>query len=700
MLIYLADLTHIGHGVATEAFPLNIGLIASYTHKLFGADVQLHLFKYPQDLISAIRRKPPDILGLSNYTWNSNLSYFVTGMTKTFSPQTLVVWGGTNYPFDESSQEKFLCKRPFLDMHVYYEGEQAFAGLVSRVMSKGFGKVFEQPLAGIQFVNKASGEFVSGGIFPRLRELDQIPSPYATGLLDQFFDGKLTPLIETTRGCPFRCNFCNAGEKYFNKINMFSDEYVKEELTYIAKKANRLGVGHVTMADNNFGMFSRDSKTAELFYELEKKYGWPKSVTAWTGKNSKERVIDVTRLMGETLSISMSVQSMDPVVLKNVERGNVKIEHYRAISEELYRQGRPQHTEVIMPLPGETFESHVNGLNELLDLKVSRVFSHTLQMLHGTPYKDHPEYVRTRGYKSKWRLVPLDFSDIEGKRIFDTEEVAVETSTFGFAEYVEARKYVFIIDLCFNSGLFDPLKKYLRYHGIRMSDWIARIYKDMNHVNAPVREIYDAFSNETQSELWDTEESLVEYYSQPENYRRLIAGDIGGNVLFKHRIWMLSAAGPEWIRWGFEAALCIMHERHGEIEPEVVESELGNIEQFVLLSIKDSFSPEGVRNNTKGHFTYDILTWVSSEDSFDIGTFHVEQPVEMTFSFSSRVLAVALDGFKRYGTDLSGLVKLVQRSYFTFTRKASYTDAALHAEAGLKEAVDEAPTTGPGLSAM
>mgnify|MGYP001470124762 CR=1 FL=1 len=34
--IYLADLTHTGVGIATEAFPLNIGLIASYCLKEFG----------------------------------------------------------------------------------------------------------------------------------------------------------------------------------------------------------------------------------------------------------------------------------------------------------------------------------------------------------------------------------------------------------------------------------------------------------------------------------------------------------------------------------------------------------------------------------------------------------------------------------------------------------------------------------------
>lgn len=82
--IYLADLTHVGVGnnVATEAFPLNIGLIASYANKVFGDRVKIRLFKYPEKLLAALNEAPPDILGLINYTWNSNLALHFTRLVK------------------------------------------------------------------------------------------------------------------------------------------------------------------------------------------------------------------------------------------------------------------------------------------------------------------------------------------------------------------------------------------------------------------------------------------------------------------------------------------------------------------------------------------------------------------------------------------------------------------------------------------
>ena len=69
---------------------------------------------------------------------------------------------------------------------------------------------------------------------PRILELDKhLPSPYTMGLLDEFFDDKLTPMIQTSRGCPYSCTFCHDGIPYMNKTRAFSQTRVREELAYI-----------------------------------------------------------------------------------------------------------------------------------------------------------------------------------------------------------------------------------------------------------------------------------------------------------------------------------------------------------------------------------------------------------------------------------------------------------------------------------
>ncbi len=674
--IYLADLTHTGLGVATEAFPLNIGLIASYALKRFGKEVAITLFKYPQELREAIAQHPPHILGCSNYTWNSNLAYHFIQQVKSMDPAIVTVFGGTNYPFDAKTQRVFLAQRPQLDLHTFYEGEEAFANIVERYLSvSGYAELFAEPIPGSHFLHKDTGTLVTAPQPPRIKTLDEIPSPYATGLLDKFFDGTLTPLLETARGCPFTCNFCNAGNTYFNKVNLFSDAYVREEWEYVARSASRTGTGHLTLTDNNFGMIPRDYKTAELMQELKEKYGWPRSVTAWTGKNSKKRVIDVTKLLGDTLVINMAVQSMDREVLKEIARSNISVEDYRAIADELNAQGRPQVAEVIVPLPGETFASHVRGINELLDSNLSTVVVHTLQMLYGTPYKDDPAYVEQHGFIRKYRVVPLDFGTYDGSYVFDTEEVSIGTNTFSVEEYVESRKLLFVIDLCYNGATFEVLKRYIVSQGLKVSEWIQALYRDIPSFPPPVKAVFDGFAQETLGELWDSEEALVTFYAEPANYQKLVRGEAGGNVLFKHKAWMLSEALQEWVDVVFTISERYLVQHAGAEEEAKIATELAELKRFILSSIAGAFALQPDPRRVRGVFAHDILAWLSNDPAGMLADYHQSSPMEVEFSFSPEQLLIKEDAVRRYGAGRAGVVKLIQRlgDIQRFLRRASCT---------------------------
>jgi hypothetical protein len=521
--------------------------------------------------------------------------------------------------------------------------------------------------------------------------LDEIPSPYTSGLLDKFFDGKYTPLVETARGCPFKCNFCNAGDDYFNKVNKFSDEYVRDELTYIAEKSGKLGLGHVTFADNNFGMIPRDATTTEVIHGLRKEHNWPQTMTVWTGKNSKQRVIDYTRLLEDTIQISMSVQSMDNEVLKNISRDNIKLDDYRAIATDLDRQGRKQSAEVVMPLPGETLESHLNGLNDLLDTKLSNVFSHTLQMLHGTPYKDNAEYVKSFGYKTKFRLVPLDFSLIGNDRIFDVEEVGIATKDFPFEDYIIAREYLLTLDMCFSTGIFKPLLRHLEGFQVSVSLLISKVFSGRNEYSLGIQEIFKSFVEETKSELWDSEEELVSYYSIEENFERLVAGDVGGNVLFKHRIRILSEVIDEWVEIIFNVAKALYKESH---VPKEAFEELESLKSYVSGTVSKLFNPDTLKNKVERTIKHDVVTWINSNEDQPLSDFIVFQPVSIYFTYSERDTRILIDAFKRYGNNLSGIVKLVQRVVNIPLRTASM-DATLSPNS-ISEAELSSGTMSPG----
>jgi radical SAM superfamily enzyme YgiQ (UPF0313 family) len=659
--IYLADLTHMDLGVATEAFPLNIGLIASYAKKIFGNEIDVTLFKYPQDLLEALREEPPHILGCSNYTWNCNLSYYFANQAKSLNPNTLIVWGGTNYPFQSEQQEKFLRKYPKVDIHIYYEGEVTFTNIVRRVLSDPIRqKVLQYPIDGCQFISPADNSFVKGEEVARIKDLNSIPSPYVTGLLDKFFDGTLTPMMETTRGCPFLCNFCNAGDTYYNIVGKFGYDYIEEEFSYIARQAKNANVAGSILADNNFGMMPRDSKIAQLFHDLKEKYNWPSTITTCTGKNSKARVIEATKLLGSALSVTMSVQSMNDDVLKNIKRDNIRLEDYHAITEELAREKRSRAAEVIAPLPGETLESFFKGVAALLDTKVRRVHCHTLTPIYGTVYKDDEKFIKEFEYKSKFRLVIRNFTTIEGHHIFDVEEAAISTKDMSFNEYTKMRQFMFVVELCSNCEIFEPLLHLLEQKNIKASEWVSEIWKNLHKLPESIKEVFESFNQETIDELWDSEEALIAHYSEPENYRQLIEGKRGNNVIFKHRIWLYSQMAETWVNTVFKISQKFILNSLGESAGNLVE-ELDALKIFIVGTASECYSPDTLDTTLTAKIKYNIPGWMDAADESLLENFAMSNPLTLKFSHSVENKCILADGFKRYGTDLSGMVKLIQR---------------------------------------
>ncbi len=663
VLVYLADLTHTGVRVATESFPLNIGLVAAYAKKHLGEAIEIRLFKYPESLFFALKSRPPEILGCSNYAWNSNLSEWACAFAKGIHPGILTVQGGTNYPFRSQQQAEFLVTRPSTDVHIFYEGERSFLHLLERWLgARDRGLLLTEPIPGCQFLDPKTRRLISGPPVERIKDLDENPSPYVTGLLDEFFDGRLTPLMETTRGCPFLCNFCNAGDVYFNKVHKFSLQYVEQELRYIAPRIAAVGVTNLTLADNNFGMFTRDIDIARLLSEVQQEHSWPLQITAWTGKNSKERVVAATEILGASLSINMAVQSMDESVLSNIKRDNIKLEAYRGINAVLTRQGRPQEAEVIVPLPGETLSSYMRGLEDLFGTKVSKVTSYTLQLLHGTDYKDQA-YRDLCGYRGKWRVVPLDFGEYAGRKVFDVEEVAIESSTMSFQDYLEVRSLAFVTELMYNHFIFQEIVKFLNENGVSVLTWLRGALARMGEAPPSIREIYSSFLRETSEELWESEKALIAFYSQPENYARLMRGEAGGNVLFKHKALVITQHLDLWVDFIVKVALELVSSLHasGSGVTTVWREELEAVQRFVQCRLLGVLQPGGNVQDLDAAFVYDVLGWTADYSGRKLADFRNRAPMRYRFYFDSVQMKERNDLFGRYGSDVPGLFKIMAR---------------------------------------
>ena len=683
--VFLCDLTHDTLLLVSDTIPINIGFIGSYVKYYFDKDIEINLFKYPKDVIEAIKNSPPDLIALSDYSWNSNLSECVAGIAKQYNPNCLTVQGGTNFPHQTNMQLNVLRQHPATDLHTIFEGEVAFYNIIERLIKSenSLKDFFSSPISGSVFIdpttkNSKVQKLVSTILPVRLKHLDVIPSPYLNGMLDKFFDGRLTPFIETNRGCPFKCSFCHTGADYFQKINNFSIERVNDEISYIGAKIAKTDIVNLHIADTNFGMFPRDKEICEALYKSQQKYGWPLQVMATTGKNNKERVIEITGILGKMFSVNMSVQSMNENVLDNIKRSNIKLDHYVDVNKHLNETGRSTKAELIIGLPGETKDTFIKGVEEVIDSGVSSTTIYTLMLLHGTDFKS-PEYREKFGIKGKFRIVPLNFGEYNNEKIFDYEEVCIQNNDMSYEDYIYLRGYALLVEVILNGRPFNEFFRYAEYLGESSTRFLKRLYDNIHTAPLQVKSILKDFENETRGELWDKEEDLIKYYSINKNYKKLLSGEVGGNLIYKYKSRSVAFTTKEWIDYISVQIKQLIKEKvktKNKINNALVETK--SIEQFCRNKMNGLLDNNANTDDILENFDYDIPTWLNAKHNNDISKFKCKKPIKYKFHYTEEQILTRKDNFNRYGSDVTALAKIVTRisNLESLFRKISNVDGS------------------------
>lgn len=657
--IYLGDLTYTTLSLATDAFPLNVGFIAAYASKAFGAEVDIKLFKYVDDLESAIGEAPPDILGMSNYPWNFNLGLEFFRMVKAVSPQTICVMGGPNIPLEDEGREIFIKQNKLIDFYSYLEGEEAFAALVRRAMETGLDreKMRSAPIDG--FIHRISDtEVVKGIMLPRRRVLDEIPSPYLTGFMDKFFDGKLSPMMETNRGCPFSCSFCHEGNQLISKVNFFSTERVKEELDYIAAAVRKapILISNLTFADPNFAMYERDYEIVEHIAKIQENQNWPRSVFASTGKNKKERIAQALRKLKGSMSMWMSVQSMDPVVLKEIHRDNISTSQMMSLASVYQEFGLPTFSELILGLPGDSYERHINSISQVLEAGINVVEAYTCMLLNGTQL--NTAFSRaSHNISSHFRILPRDFAKLGNGRIaVEIEEVVSSTNTMSFQDYQDARKLHLMVAVVYNGGGFNALLRLMRQNEIPIMQLLQRLVADMEEAPPQVKAVFDSFVRLTRDELWESEEELRKFIYTAGNYEKLLKGEFGINLIQTHTAMSL-AVMDQWVDYVFRTAAAVLA---GQLQKDKALPEILNeIRAYCSGRVHNIWGSDRNESNPCVSMNYDISNWLHSPLATPISEYKFNQPVMYKFSFPEAKKEEMAAQIKRYGTTATGIGRIM-----------------------------------------
>lgn len=314
------------------------------------------------DEILALR---PALVGFSCFVWNIDDMLEIARLVKARSPETRILLGGPQV----SEGEEVLARWPFVDLVALGEGEESYRQLLRCLFLR------DRPLAEVQGLAYRAEAGVSRTAPPDPIDLALLPAPY--------LDGSLTAgpgcmaVVESSRGCPFTCSFCDWGSR---KMRYISLERLETEFQAVSR---RCGLIHLTDADllmtkprgvailEAFLRATADSDCALLF-ETNPLYIVPE-------------IVDVIARSPAKFSLACGLQSIDEAVLNKIHRtfDRKKIE---ANVADLRRRAPEADFKfsVVFGLPLDTLEGHRRTLEWALRQRPRLVTPSQLMVLPGT----------------------------------------------------------------------------------------------------------------------------------------------------------------------------------------------------------------------------------------------------------------------------------------------------------------------------
>lgn len=609
MKVYLADLRHNYQGYLTsDAMPLGIGYMKAMMDKEL-TEVDSRLFVYPDELERKLSEAVPDVFLATNYAWNESLNQHFAKKIKELNPESLIIVGGPNIPLEDDRRKAYLKERSFIDVYVTGEGDFLAMELVRSYMDVGMSveRLLMMTWHSVVYRDPLSEQVTSMAIKPRSKNLDEIPSPWLTGVMDQFFDGKLAPLFETNRGCPFTCTFCVQGTKWYTKVNYFGMNRIKEELDYIglmiAEKCPEQKV--LRIADPNFGMYERDVEISEHIGKKQEEYNWPLLIDATTGKNRADRIIRSIEKVNGALMMYQAVQSLDEEVLENVKRQNIKLDTYEEVQIHVRGRGLRSSSDLILGLPGETLISHTESLKKLINSGTHKLNNFQSMMLKGAELETL-EMRNKFGFETKFRLVPKNFGAYFGEKVFDFEEIIVATDTLSFEDYLKARTYHLAINLFWNESRFEQLVELLTRVGITKWEWIESLTKAPGKQFPKLKKLKDEFLEETRNELFDSLGDAETFYSQEKNFAKLVSNEIGDNLIYKYRAMGSFLLWPEVCQAVFSQTKLLLSEAGRHVDDDFWK----DAENFFVRRFAHGRTPNELLKERSSYLTHDIGRWL------------------------------------------------------------------------------------------
>lgn len=331
-------------------------------------------------MVDAICARAPDLLGFTCYLWNVQRTLWIAARVKERRPQVRIVLGGPEITRDNY----WVLGETAIDFAVFGEGEQTFVEFLGWWRA-GRDSAALPHIIGLGFRDGA--HFRLNAPRTPMSDLSVLSSPWIEGIVDAREHEQM--LLETVRGCVFRCKFCYYPKAYDSQY-FLDTERVRADLAH----ARACGVREVFLLDPtlnqrpDFGAFvellvaCNPDAAFELHGELRGEGITPKLAQRMRAANFVE--------------VEVGLQSVDPHTQATMDRRNNLRAFEKGVAA-LREAGIRVKTDLIVGLPGDTVQSVRDGFRFLVDrglCDIAQVFR--LSILPGTAFRHEAEQLGLR----------------------------------------------------------------------------------------------------------------------------------------------------------------------------------------------------------------------------------------------------------------------------------------------------------------
>jgi putative methyltransferase len=465
----------------------------------------------PEAMLAQYAGRRIDVLGLSCYTWNWEAQCLVAQEVKARHPECLVVAGG---PEPDYKDPAFFEKHPYIDVVVVKDGEHPFSEILRHLAS---GEPDLTGVGGLYLPGRPDSDHHTWtGPAQLPTDFDYSPyldqHDYYQRLMDAHEEGWFDAVVETNRGCPYGCSFCDWGSNTMSKVRRFDMSRIAGEIDWLG----RMRVGRVMLADANFGILPRDIEIADLFNAAREQHsGYPQFIFYSAAKNNPDRSSEIALRFarsGICTIHALSIQHTRKEVLEATNRSNISAAKQMKVVETMMAAGVPIEVQLIQGIPGDTYDLWKDCLADLMEWGVHEDYLiQAYRLLPNAPASE-PEFL------SRWEVrtierIMYDLTSRQIQPVADNfarkrEKVVVGSRSYSLLDWVRMSTYSAFVKCLHNSGLTQNIAMYLRLtHGVGYRDFYEHLIDNALPSPAAPRPWYQRITDQYERYLTDDDAS-------------------------------------------------------------------------------------------------------------------------------------------------------------------------------------------------